>query len=211
MLEYSLCLFFAKLVSYTFLYWLPYYIAHTDIGGVRYDSRKAGDLSTFFDVGGIIGGIAAGVISDLTHCSGITCVVMLIFASPSLYVYHFYSNRDLLTNVALMIVSGIFVNGPYGLITTAVSANLGTQKALRGDTKAMATVTAIIDGTGSLGAALGPLLTSFISSTSWNDVFYMLITANTLAALLLARQVVFEVRRYILQRPPPAECTSAPA
>ncbi|CAB4040828.1 sugar phosphate exchanger 2-like, partial [Paramuricea clavata] len=58
----------------------------------------------------------------------------------------------------------------------------GTQKALRGDTKAMA-VTAIIDGTGSLGAALGPLLTSFLSSNSWNDVFYMLITANTLAAL----------------------------
>ena len=25
------------------------------IGGVQYDSRKAGDLSTFFDVGGIIG------------------------------------------------------------------------------------------------------------------------------------------------------------
>jgi len=30
----------------------------------------------------------------------------------------------------------------------------GTQKALRGDTKAMATVTAIIDGTGSLGRGI---------------------------------------------------------
>ena len=30
----------------------------------------------------------------------------------------------------------------------------GTQKALRGDTKAMATVTAIIDGTGSLGTGI---------------------------------------------------------
>lgn len=26
-IEYSLCLFFTKLVSYTFLYWLPQYIA----------------------------------------------------------------------------------------------------------------------------------------------------------------------------------------
>lgn len=25
-IEFSLCLFFSKLVSYTFLYWLPYYI-----------------------------------------------------------------------------------------------------------------------------------------------------------------------------------------
>ncbi|CAB4010305.1 glucose-6-phosphate exchanger SLC37A2-like, partial [Paramuricea clavata] len=98
-LEYSLCLFFAKLVSYTFLYWLPYYIAHTDIGGVRYDSHKAGDLSIFFDVGGIIGGILAGVISDQSHCSGITCVVMLVFASPSLYLYRFCGNKDLGTNI----------------------------------------------------------------------------------------------------------------
>lgn len=30
----------------------------------------------------------------------------------------------LFLHLALMIVSGIFVNGPYGLITTAVSANL---------------------------------------------------------------------------------------
>lgn len=27
--EYSLCLFFSKLVSYTFLYWLPNYIEHS--------------------------------------------------------------------------------------------------------------------------------------------------------------------------------------
>lgn len=27
--EFSLCLFFAKLVSYTFLYWLPNYIEHS--------------------------------------------------------------------------------------------------------------------------------------------------------------------------------------
>ena len=26
---YALCLFFAKLVAYTFLYWLPFYISYT--------------------------------------------------------------------------------------------------------------------------------------------------------------------------------------
>lgn len=28
-IEFSLCLFFSKLVSYTFLYWLPNYIEHS--------------------------------------------------------------------------------------------------------------------------------------------------------------------------------------
>ena len=30
---YSFTLFFAKLVAYTFLYWLPYYINATEVGG----------------------------------------------------------------------------------------------------------------------------------------------------------------------------------
>ena len=52
-------------------------------------------------------------------------------------------------------VTGLLVNGPYALITTSVSAELGTHKSLVSSSKALATVTAIIDGTGSVGAAVG--------------------------------------------------------
>lgn len=55
---------------------------------------------------------------------------------------------------ALLFICGFLVNGPYALITTAVSADLGTHACLRGNAKALATVTAIIDGTGSLGMCL---------------------------------------------------------
>lgn len=40
------------------------------------------DLSTLFDVGGIIGAIAAGVISDYSGMSATTCVGMLAAAAP---------------------------------------------------------------------------------------------------------------------------------
>lgn len=199
-IEYSLCLFFAKLVSYTFLFWLPFYIQNTRIGGKVYGATTAADLSTLFDVGGIIGGIFAGFVSDKTKCSGITVVFMLILAAPMLFIYRFFANSSLQTNIFLMIATGLFVNGPYALITTAVSANLGTHPCLHGNTKAMATVTAIIDGTGSMGAALGPLLTGIISPTGWNNVFYMLITADVLAAILLIRQVVFEIEKFCCPR-----------
>ena len=53
--------------------------------------------------------------------------------------------------LVLLIVCGFCVNGPYALITTAVSADLGTHSSLNGDARALATVTAIIDGTGSMG------------------------------------------------------------
>ncbi|KAK9665673.1 hypothetical protein RND81_14G128000 [Saponaria officinalis] len=62
--NYALCLFFVKLVAYTFLYWLPFYISYTEIGGEYLSSETAGNLSTFFDIGGVIGGILAGFVSD---------------------------------------------------------------------------------------------------------------------------------------------------
>lgn len=41
------------------------------------------------------------------------------------------------------------------MISSAISADLGRQEALRGSQEALATVTGIVDGTGSIGAAVG--------------------------------------------------------
>ncbi|NXX76361.1 G6PT3 protein, partial [Urocolius indicus] len=188
--EFSLCLLFAKLVSYTFLYWLPLYIVNV----AHFGAKKAGDLSTLFDVGGIFGGIFAGLISDYTSGRATTCCVMLVIAAPMLFLYNHVGQNGIGTSTAMLVVCGALVNGPYALITTAVSADLGTHESLKGNAKALSTVTAIIDGTGSIGAALGPLLAGLISPTGWNNVFYMLIGADVLACLLLTRVVVKEVR-----------------
>uniref|UniRef100_A0A674IIR8 Glucose-6-phosphate exchanger SLC37A2 n=1 Tax=Terrapene triunguis TaxID=2587831 RepID=A0A674IIR8_9SAUR len=144
---------------------------------------EAGDLSTLFDVGGILGGILAGLVSDYTGGRATTCCVMLIVAAPMLFLYNHVGQNGIGSSVAMLIICGALVNGPYALITTAVSADLGTHECLKGNAKALSTVTAIIDGTGSIGAALGPLLAGLISPTGWNNVFYMLITADILACL----------------------------
>ncbi|CAG5870729.1 unnamed protein product [Menidia menidia] len=178
--EFSLCLLFAKLVSYTFLYWLPLYISNV----AHFEAKQAGDMSTLFDVGGIMGGILAGLVSDYTGGRASTCCVMLVAAAPMLFLYNYIGQRSLGTTVGMLLVCGGLVNGPYALITTAVSADLGTHESLRGNSRALSTVTAIIDGTGSIGAALGPLLAGVISPTGWNNVFYMLISADVLACLV---------------------------
>ncbi|XP_056910250.1 glucose-6-phosphate exchanger SLC37A2 isoform X1 [Takifugu flavidus] len=188
--EFSLCLLFAKLVSYTFLYWLPLYISNI----VHFDAKDAGDLSTLFDVGGIVGGILAGLVSDYTGGRATTCCVMLLFAAPMLFLYNYIGHRSLGTTIGMLLLCGGLVNGPYALITTAVSADLGTHESLRGNSRALSTVTAIIDGTGSIGAALGPLFAGLISPSGWNNVFYMLISADILACLFLSRLVFKEVQ-----------------
>jgi MFS family permease len=63
---------------------------------------------------------------------------------------------------------GFLVTGPYSLITTAVSAELGQHPSLRGSSQALATVTAIIDGTGSIGAAIGPFLAGTLTANGTN-------------------------------------------
>lgn len=183
--EFSLCLLFAKLVSYTFLFWLPLYI--TSVGHL--DAQRAGELSTLFDVGGIFGGILAGVVSDRLEKRASTCGLMLLLAAPTLYVFSSVSRTGLEATVAMLLLSGALVSGPYALITTAVSTDLGTHKSLKGNAHALATVTAIIDGTGSVGAALGPLLAGLISPSGWGNVFLMLVCADSCALLFLTRLI----------------------
>ncbi|KAL2531984.1 putative glycerol-3-phosphate transporter 4 [Abeliophyllum distichum] len=193
-IPFALCLFFAKLVAYTFLYWLPFYLSHTAIEGQYMSVKSAGNLSTLFDVGGIVGGILAGYISDRLKARAITAASFMYAAIPAMLLYRSYGNMSKAINIVLMMIAGLFVNGPYALITTAVSADLGTHSSLRGDSRALATVTAIIDGTGSIGAALGPLLTGFLSTKSWDAVFLMLMVGAFTAGLLLSHLVVIEVK-----------------
>jgi OPA family glycerol-3-phosphate transporter-like MFS transporter 1/2 len=163
------------------------------IGGEYMSVKSAGNLSTLFDVGGIVGGILAGHISDKLRARAITAASFMYAAIPSMLLYRIYGSFSQTMNIVLMMIAGLFINGPYALITTAVSADLGTHSSLRGDSRALATVTAIIDGTGSIGAALGPLLTGFLSTKGWNTVFVMLMLGALIAGLLLSCQVVAEI------------------
>ena len=71
----------------------------------------------------------------------------------------------------------------------------GTHQSLKGNARATATVTGIIDGTGSIGAALQGVLIPLIREVGydpkdpdrgWNYVFYFLILCCLLSALLLS-------------------------
>ncbi|KAK2143386.1 hypothetical protein LSH36_845g01012 [Paralvinella palmiformis] len=161
----------------------------------QFNAEISADLSTVFDFGGIIGGVIAGVLSDKLIGRATMCNIMLLIAAPMLFVYEGYRKASIAVNITLLFICGFLVNGPYALITTAVSADLGTHSCLHGNAKALATVTAIIDGTGSLGAAVGPLLAGLFSSKSWHDVFYMLIAADFIALLLLMRLVKKEIQK----------------
>lgn len=192
---YAFTLFFAKLTAYTFLYWLPYYINSTEVGGERLTPTQAGNLSILFDVGGVLGGVLAGYFSDASNSPAIVSCSFVYLAIPTLWLYRAYGAMSFTLNISLMMAAGFFVNGPYALITTAVSADLGSSSTVGGNEKALATVTAIIDGMGSIGAALGPMVTGYISELpgGFDNVFMMLYGAGLCAGLLLSGLVLREL------------------
>lgn len=57
--------------------------------GETLGSQQAADLSTLFDIGGIFGGVLAGLLSDLTGMSAFTCSGYFILTIPAvIYCQH---------------------------------------------------------------------------------------------------------------------------
>jgi len=79
-------------------------------------------------------------------------------------------------NSVYMTIVGLFIGGASNIIAGTISADLGRQDAIQGNSEALATVTGIVDGTGSVGAALGQIIVPVIQSHfNWFFVFYYFI------------------------------------
>ena len=59
-----------------------FHVAYDDCFVATLDATNSARLSTLFDIGGIIGGIFAGAVSDATGMSASTCSGMLVAAVP---------------------------------------------------------------------------------------------------------------------------------
>lgn len=197
-LAYCLCNACLKLVNYAFFFWLPFYLRNK----FHWPTAVADDLSIWYDVGGIFGSVVGGVISDWMKCRAPVIVVMLAASLGSLYGYS-NSSRDKVTNGVLMAIVGFFVGGPYNLIAATVAADLGTQPALAGNAEALSTVTGLIDGTGSVGSAIGQAIVPVIDDNlGWSYVFYLFIVMNFLAGVCLFPRLVTDAQRLCGSRLP---------
>ena len=94
--------------------------------------QAAGNLSILFDVGGVLGGALAGSLSDKCGAAASVSAAFVLASVPAMLLYRSYGHLSLGWNVFLMAAAGCFVNGPYALITTAVSADLGSHGSVAG-------------------------------------------------------------------------------
>lgn len=76
-----------------------------------------------------------------------------------------------------MFFQGFFINSLNNIISSVCAADLGKQSALQGNERAISTVTGIIDGTGSMGSALGQLIVGVTSGVWGWQYGYLLVVS----------------------------------
>ncbi|CAJ0954696.1 unnamed protein product, partial [Mesorhabditis belari] len=197
-LAYCLCNACLKLVNYAFFFWLPLYLTEN----YHWKETEADQLSIWYDVGGIVGSVLGGYISDRMGCRAPTISTMLIMSLGALWIYA-QIGPHLFWNGLVMTIVGITISGPYNLIVGSISIDLGSQPALAGNSQAMSTVSGLLDGTGSAGSAIGQVIIPVVQDTiGWHAVFYLFISLNAISVLCIAKRTVLDVKRMFRDRRP---------
>ena len=165
-LIYASAYCFLKTVNYTLFFWLSYYL-HENL---HIKSSTSDAISSFLDIGGILGGIFIGYLSIRVKYR-ITISYVMLFCSiiPMLGLLLYRRSNIYLIDV-LMTLSGFFLCGPSNIIASAVAAELGK------DTPQIeSTIVGIIDGTGSIGSGIFQILVPIITTQfGWQAIFLFL-------------------------------------
>ncbi|OII73590.1 hexosphosphate transport [Cryptosporidium ubiquitum] len=176
--------YFIKLIRYSMLFWLPYYL----IRELDYSPSIAGYSSILFDVGGVIGAISAGAIAD-TYFGGKRILVacyMTIFVSLSLLYFIIITktglNLPILFGITFM---GFCLSGPDSILGSTAAQDVFDKSGIT--TKSIDSMaTGIVNGLGAFGAVTQGTLTAYISEYyGWSALFLCLLVFSTFSFLIL--------------------------
>lgn len=138
--------------------WLPFFIS-TQIG---LSAVMVAALSSTFDIGGVLGSIISGWISDKIGSRTVVMMPMLMLSVPIFLMFRLGTSDTYWIFFVLTPICGFLISGASNIISSAVATDLAQNEEVQKDHEALATVAGIIDGTGGVGAALGQLAVRYI-------------------------------------------------
>jgi sugar phosphate permease len=172
--------FFVKFTRYAFLFWLPLYLTEA----LQYDDVDAGYTSVAFEGIGFLGVLVAGFVSDKVLKTRRFPVVaaMLLGLALVLFVQPLLVSRGPGFVILCIGLTGFFIYGPDSLISGATAMDLGKEEHA-------AQVAGIINGVGSVGQLISPLVVAFVSSQwGWTRLFQLFVVMAFMASLLSMSQ-----------------------
>jgi sugar phosphate permease len=143
-------------------------------------------LSTVFDIGGVLGSVLLGYISDRFYKGKVmNCTSLALFCSSGAYILFLVtSSYGMTMNAFAMLVVGVTNCGSDTMITGPIAAQIGEQD---GKNLQSATV-GFVNGFGTVGAiAQGPLVGLLAAMFGWSGVFYAMIFLILLSGLCMTK------------------------
>lgn len=176
--------FFMKLIRYVLFFWLPYYMEDA----LHYSKRLASIVPLAFEVGGILGAITIGFLSDRWFAGrrlgvSIGFLVMLAIAMP---LFGYAAPLGVTQNLLSLALVGFCLFGPDTLLSATAAQDLGGRAAA-------ATAGGIINGIGSVGPILGGVFAAKLSLVlGWSGLFSVLGGGALVAAFIVLPFHFFE-------------------
>lgn len=171
--------FCVKIVRYTLIFWLPFFL----VRHCGMEAAVAGYMSCAFDVGGIAGGLATGVLCDRyfrgrrTQLGAYMCVFLAVVMAGYVHLSTMGANL----NMAAMALIGFLVSGPDALLGSAAIADT-CEDAGYGQ-EVLSTAGGLVNGMGSLGAVLQGALTAYIAQEHGWGALFACLTVLSLASV----------------------------
>lgn len=186
--------FCLKLIRYSLLFWLPYYLERT----LGYERERAGYQSLAFEAGGAVGSVVVGYVSDrlLRGRRGLAGLLGCSALVGALLLFGAVGRWSGLANGLALALVGMCLFGPDALVSGAAAQELG-------GAEASATAAGFINGMGSVGAILQGALTTWVAAAlGWDRVFSVLALLAAIAALVLLPLARSEGRPRPAPQPP---------
>jgi sugar phosphate permease len=169
--------FFVKFTRYAFLFWLPLYLSEA----LKYSDERAGYTSIAYEAFGFFGILAAGYASDYLFKSRRFPIssFMLFCLAFVLYLQPYLSPLGIVPTIVSIGLIGFFTYGPDSLMSGAAAMDIGKNHGA-------AMAAGIINGVGSAGQLLSPLVVAYVSGKyGWDALFQLFVVVALIAASLL--------------------------
>mmetsp|Transcript_17498 Transcript_17498/g.17435 ORF Transcript_17498/g.17435 Transcript_17498/m.17435 type:complete len:150 (-) Transcript_17498:207-656(-) len=149
------------MLNYGLLMWLPYFLK-TD-QDLREEIVAA--LTGLFDIGGVIGSVTLGWISDKYLDRIITAMIACLIPIPGLGIFRSITPDVYWMFFIVIPILGFALGGGTAFISAVVAADLGQDQADQPE-ESKSTIAGIMDGAGGFGAGLGQIIIGGLQNIS---------------------------------------------
>ena len=167
-----------KFIRYSFMFWLPFYLSN----GLGYSDEEAGYTSLIFGVAGVVGAIFAGTVSDRVHGGrrAPICVIMMGLLAAALLAFSAMPELGRVGMGVALFGIGFLIYGPDSVAAGVAAVDFGSKRAA-------SKAAGMVNGLGSIGAALSGVVIGYVSDGwGWSAVFYLFVPLTLAGALLMA-------------------------